>query len=239
MSDELKNWPPQYKIKKNSRARHVKLKASLHDGLEIVVPVRFNQKSIPEILEQNKLWIVKKLSEINELLKNTDRDALPSEISLAAINQAWKVEYIKANHKKVVLFARPQHELVLMGDVENKMLCKKILMIWVKRQAKNHLGVLLKNISEQIQLPYKDFSVRAQRSRWGSCSEAKSISLNYKLIFLPYFLTAHILIHELCHTVHLNHSAKFWRLVASFDSKWKENNRAMRKADKLIPVWVG
>jgi predicted metal-dependent hydrolase len=213
----LLTWPPQFTLKKSPRSRSVKLKASVRNGLELIVPMRFNQKSIPEILETNKAWIEKQLKHIQTELNALGSQTLPDAITLPSLNQVWKIQYIKSDNKKLRLMTRPQQELVLFGNTEDKNLCKKILGAWVKNQAKAYLPARLTALSEQTRLDYASVTIRNQRSRWGSCSIEKSINLNYKLLFLPTVLVDHILIHELCHTMHMNHSGKFWRLVASHD----------------------
>jgi predicted metal-dependent hydrolase len=234
-------WPPAYVIKKHQRARHVKLKASVHHGLEIIVPKRFNPKHIPDILETNKSWIEKQLAQIHAVIAQCDPQALPHEISLTAMNQRWKVQYIKSqgHGSKIQLFSRAQQqEVALVGNIEDKALCRKGLKHWVKKMAQAYLHSRLKTVSQTTQLDYQSLSVRSQRSRWGSCSTDKKINLNYKIIFLPENLADHILIHELCHTVHMDHSAKFWRLVAAFDPNWKQHSRDTRRGEKFVPAWV-
>ncbi|MDR3477015.1 MAG: SprT family zinc-dependent metalloprotease [Gammaproteobacteria bacterium] len=231
-------WPPAFTLKKSPRARHVKLKASVRNGLELVVPMRFNQKNIPEILETNKSWILKHLNQIQSQRQSTDSHTLPTEIALLAANQIWKIDYIKTDNAKLRLFKRPNQELALLGKTDNKETVKKILGAWAKNQARVILTKRLDELSALTNLPYSRVSIRSQRSRWGSCSSDKAISLNYKLLFLPAHLLDHIIIHELCHTVHMNHSGKFWRLVASFDSAWKENSRDIKHAEKYMPVWL-
>lgn len=231
-------WPPAYTLKTNPRARHVRLKASIHHGLEIIVPERFNPKQLPEIIEINKLWIEKQLAKITLALEKFDPQTLPPTLILAAINQTWKIIYIKSDSKKLRLFSRPQQELVLLGDIDNKTLCKKLLSAWLKKTAENYLVLRCEQLSAQTQLSYQQIFIRGQRSRWGSCSPTKTIHLNYKLLFLPANLVDHIILHELCHTVHLNHSAKFWRLVAKLDPQWKQHSRETRRAEKFVPAWV-
>lgn len=237
-TEEILSWPPQYTLKKNSRARYVKLKTSLRNGLEIVVPLRFNSKNIPEILENNKAWIKKKLTEIQEIAKKSNPDEIPNEITLAALEQTWRIFYIKTASKKIQLIKRPHQEIVLLGDIENKKLCIKILSSWVKDLAEVTLTSWLQKMSEKTQLRVNKICIRGQQSRWGSCSSDKSISLNYKLLFLPKNLVEHILIHELCHTKHLNHSSSFWKLVASYDPFWQEHTKAVKNSNHQVPVWV-
>ncbi len=93
-------------------------------------------------------------------------------------------------------------------------------------------------LSQQTGLDFSSVSIRNQRSRWGSCSTLKAINLSYKLIYLPVPLLDHIMIHELCHTIHMNHSGKFWRLVAQFDPEWKLHCHETRSGDKYIPLWA-
>lgn len=226
-------WPPAYKLKKHSRAKHVKLRAR-KGGLEITIPMRFNEREVPVILEKNKAWIIKHL--LNQPLPS--EVDLPEQIQLFLTGECWRIQYMATN-KKLEMIERPHScEIVLVGKVENKKACMHKLINWLKQQSNFHLAVLLKKISEEIQLGYGRITVRDQLTRWGSCSSDKSISLNYKLLFLPAPLVRHVIIHELCHTKYLNHSEKFWALVGKHDALCEENKRALRRADKYIPGWV-
>lgn len=231
-------WPPAFTVKKHARARHVKLKTSLTHGLELVVPKRFNIKEIPSILETHRSWIEKQLLKIQVETPSEDDIVLPQEIHFPAVQQTWRIDYATNKSSSLKILTRPDREIVLLGKIANKRLCQRALIAWMKHQARTDLIAQLDQISKRINLPYQNAIIRDQSSRWGSCSSEKLISLNYKLLFLPPKLMEHVLIHELCHTVHLNHSGKFWQLVASFDSDWKAHKRELRQADKYIPKWI-
>lgn len=238
--DDSISWPPAYTLTKSTRAKHVRLKASVRKGLELVVPTRFNPKHIPEILEKHKEWITKNLLKIQHKLADASETdlGLPTEIRLTAITETWLMHYIKTRGKTVKLMTRPSQEIVLVGDITQKALCKKVLAGWLKKQGEKHLLPRLEHLSKQCHLPYSAASIRGQRSRWGSCSVDKDISLNYKLLFLPSALADHILVHELCHTMHLNHSTAFWRLVAKNDPHWKQHCKEIKTAEKYVPTWL-
>lgn len=230
-------WPPEVAVKKHPRAKHVKLRATTTHGLELIVPKRFNVKEIPAILEQNRRWIEKQLLKIKEDSRQYLTLDLPENIQFQSLQQIWNIHYQK-NSGKLIIITRPHQALVVSGDIDNKINCKKILTKWIKKFATDHLLQRLKEISSEIELPYSRATIRDQSSRWGSCSSQKSISLNYKLIFLPIELMRHIIIHELCHTQFLNHSTKFWNLVERFDEEWKSHRNMMRQADHYIPRWI-
>lgn len=231
-------WPPAYTLKENLRAKRVLLKASVRHGLQLIVPRRFNKKEIPQILEQHRVWINKQLLKIHEKQQLIETETLPEQIILHTVSQIWRVAYIATQESSVQLIARPHQEIALLGQIRKKENCKKLLSNWTKLQSRKHLPDLLSAISQEINLPYANVTIRNQQTRWGSCSTNKNINLNYKLIFLPLHLTRHIIIHELCHTVQPNHSEKFWRLVAKYDKNWEEHNHSIRKTDQWIPSWA-
>lgn len=68
---------------------------------------------------------------------------------------------------------------------------------------------------------YSSISVRDQKTRWGSCSSRGSLSFNYRLIFAPPIVLDYVVVHELCHLTHMNHSKEFWAMVASVMPEYK------------------
>jgi predicted metal-dependent hydrolase len=79
---------------------------------------------------------------------------------------------------------------------------------------------------------YHRVSIRNQRTRWGSCSRQGNLNFNYKIALIPPPLADYLIVHELCHLGQLNHSAKFWVLVAETIPDWQERRRAL----KAIPL---
>lgn len=226
-------WPPPFIVKKHAKAKYVKLRTSQVHGLEITVPKRFSLKYLPDVLEQNRAWIIKQLTALSSE-KVWD---LPDTIALPSVNEIWKIFYVPCQ-TKLKLLHRPGNELVVMGQIANKTLCVKRLQRWVKSYAKVHLHEALMKVSLLTQLSYKQLSIRDQKTRWGSCTSQKNISLNYKLIFLPAAVMEYVMIHELCHTQYLNHSERFWQLVKRHDPHCDKHRGMLRQANAIIPSWV-
>lgn len=88
--------------------------------------------------------------------------------------------------------------------------------------AREQIQARLKYFNTQYHFSYGRVSVRNQSSRWGSCSSAGNLSFNYRMIFLPQPLFDYVIVHELCHLKELNHSSRFWNLVAQAIDNPKE-----------------
>lgn len=162
----------------------------------------------------------------------------PTEINLLAIRELWQVHYEKVQQSRITTKHVSPYELLIKTPSLSVRYMIPTIEAWLKRKARRHLVNWLKAISEDAVLDFHSVSVRGQRARWGSCSETKSISLNYKLMFLPASLVDYILVHELCHTKHLNHSKHFWQLVKQHEPDYKQKRRELHKSHLYLPKWL-
>jgi hypothetical protein len=162
---------------------------------------------------------------------------LPRKIYLTALNKHWNVSYIKS-HGKLTILECPNHKLTIYGRNYSKRAALQLITRWLRLKASIYLNAELIKMNRKIKANYKKLIIRSVETQWGSYSSSKTISLNYKLIFLPPSLIKHLLIHELCHVRHLNHSAKFWEEVQRFDKDWGKNRVALQDAMDYVPRWV-
>lgn len=228
-------WPPEYTITISQKAKHVYLKISPERGLICVIPKQYDQTQLPTLLEQKKTWIEKHLKKVASRKKN--KLTLPDNIQLPTVDHYWRVDYIPLA-AKLQLLEIGKNQLTIYGKIDNKKACQQLLISWLKVKAKTILNNELRKLANTTKLNYHALNVRDQKTRWGSCSAEKNISLNYKLIFLPSELMQHILLHELCHTKYLNHSKQFWLLLSQHDANYVAHNRQLKAADKFIPEWI-
>ena len=87
-------------------------------------------------------------------------------------------------------------------------------------------------------MKYSKIAVRRQRSRWGSCSVRGTISLNCCLLFQRPKVVRYLLIHELSHTLHMNHSKRFWECVAALCPQHETLDAELCAGWRRVPAWV-
>lgn len=105
----------------------------------------------------------------------------------------------------------------------------RLIERWQEREAKRYLTERVRALSDQTGLPVRRLSFRRQRSRWGSCNHCGDLSLNLSLITIDPELIDYVIVHELSHTKHMNHSRAFWREVERHCPSAKLLDRALRK----------
>ena len=103
----------------------------------------------------------------------------------------------------------------------------------LRARAVRDLPARLRGLAAEHGFAVKAVSVRAQRTRWGSCSPTGRISLNWRLVQLPPDISDYILLHELAHLKHLNHSARFWKEVERI-CPWHREARAWLRGNARL-----
>jgi predicted metal-dependent hydrolase len=230
-----------YILRISGRAKHVRFQVSVERGLEVVVPKPFSLSRVPSLVEKNSQWIeraFKKAKAFEELIGPVPIWQMPEEITLFAFDHTWSVLTRRHEIKTVVVRETSAKTLFAHGAIEDAAACQRALKRWLNRKAEDHLIHWLKRVSDQTGLSYTKASIRQQQTRWGSCSSRRSISLNARLLFLPAELVTYVLVHELCHTKHLNHSPKFWQLVEFHLPDYRQFNRQLRDAGRYMPGWL-
>lgn len=225
-------WLPPHEVVRHQRAKHVKFSYSPVKGLRITLPMRMSMKHLPDIVKAHRAWIVLQVE------KNPPSAFVrPSRIHLPLLESTWSVHY-EAKQDRARLREKRSGELILNVAETSSEEVIYLLKKWVRRKALQHLPPLFQSVSEAIQLPYRRLSIRSQETMWGSCSGDHSIRLNDRLVFFPWPLARHIMIHELCHTQEMNHSAAFWSLVKKNDEHYRLHRQQCRHYQQQLPAWI-
>lgn len=237
----------QYTVRESLRSHCIRLRVTPQKGLEVVLPRGCSRSRIPPILERKQRWIRSALERVEaHRIRFPPMPAwqIPERIVFPAIQRAWQVELHPEETKRVTVRECGEGLLQLRGNVGRQaiacqdMACRAALHRWWLCQGRKHLVPMLHEISRETGWSFDRASVRRQRTRWGSCSRRKSVSLNAKLLFLDPALVRYVMVHELCHTQEMNHARRFWRLVQTECPDFRALNKTLRQAWNTLPSWA-
>ena len=223
-------------IRESRRARYLTLRLLPPHTLELVVPRGTRAGDVDAFVRENRRWIENARRELAEC-RPLRREGLPTAVELRAIGERWDVEYRHDPHGPLRCRARGSVLEVSTPEALRRG-ADGALRSWLLDQADYHLTPWVKREAQIVGRRPSRVQVRLQRTRWGSCSNSGTVSLNAALMFLEPAVVRYLLIHELCHLIALNHSRKFWTAVERYEPDYEALDRELTKAWHEIPLWA-
>lgn len=234
-----------YTIRHSTRAKRASIRVLPGRGVEVVLPRGLDTAYAHDFVRAKENWIRKTMGRLAMDAKRGPQEgsALPGKVSLRAIGREWRVVRGSSSPKRLRLVENAD-SLHFMGrppETENgkqeRLQCA-LLQRWLKDKARAHLPAWVRALERETGLRCQAVQIRLQRTRWGSCSSRGKLSLNAGLLLLPPELTRYVLLHELCHTRHLNHSPRFWELLDTLDPDSRNLDKRLSRAWAFVPAWV-
>ncbi|MEA4856243.1 MAG: SprT family zinc-dependent metalloprotease [Solidesulfovibrio sp.] len=228
-------------VRVSARARGIVLRMLPGSGLEVVSPAGVAPAFLLQAVESRRDWIARVFGRLCAEGGFSGRAAevpRPGRLVLTAFSREWELRYLAKDRPGCAVTARGPGALVVSGAVEDASAVASALGGFCRLRAGELLRPALAAVSRDTGLPYSALTIRAQRTRWGSCTAKGRVSLNYTIAFLPWELCRLVMIHELCHTVELNHSPRFWNVVERFVPGCRELDARLNSARHYLPLWL-
>ena len=225
-------------VRESKRARRLAIKVHPRGTVEVVVPRRTRSSDVQAFVSANREWIENARRSFAHKFP-PEFYKLPTEIRMPGGSLEVVVDYRPVAEDKSVRYRQNGNRLSLSGRTQDEELCRQALRRWLSKKARERLGTLLTDLSLATDLSFNRMHIRAQRTCWGSHSSNGTISLNLCILFLDPSLVRYLMIHELCHGRHMNHSKSFWKLVSRFEPDYKRLDRQLSDSWTVIPGWVG
>jgi predicted metal-dependent hydrolase len=205
----------EYTVRRSARARRVRVNVHAHAEVEVVLPQRAPERAAAAAVRELRPWIERRLGGAHEALAR-----------VAA--RAGTVPYL-GDH--LMLHAEPGRtrvhrvgERLLVPDGDPRPALER----WYRRAARAEIAPRLDHATTRAGTPYSDLSIRAQRTRWASCSADGAMSFNWRLLLAPAHVLDYVVWHEVCHLQILDHSPRFWALLERHWPDWREDREWLR-----------
>jgi hypothetical protein len=230
------NGSVAYHWRRSPRAKSLQVRITPWQGVEIVIPRHVSRERARAFVAHHRQWIRDTWTRMREQMVDADL-TLPASFTMRAINEHWDVRYLTRNGGRARVTASGS-TLTVHYDRHDERAARQALRRWLVERARVYFSEYLPHICRATSFSFKKLQIRGQTSRWGSCSSNKTLSLNYKLLFLEPELVRYLIIHELAHTRQLDHSARFWKLVEEFEPQCRELDQELGESWRDVPAWV-
>jgi predicted metal-dependent hydrolase len=193
-----------YTVRRSARARRVRVNVHAHAGVEVVLPARAPERAAAAAVSELRPWIERRL-----------REARDVRARIAA--RAGTLPYLGQSLELVAQPGRTRAHrsgerlLVPAGDA------RPAIERFYRRAARAEIGARLDHATVAAGSTYSALDIRAQRTRWASCSPKGRMSFNWRLLLAPERVLEYVVWHEVCHLEILDHSPRFWSLL---EGRW-------------------
>ena len=216
-----------YSVRRSDRARHARIVVDA-EGVEVVIPRRMTLRQVEPFVEEKRPWIERTLRRIRAAEERAG-------IRLA---DGGSVPYLGRELRLRVRVERGRirPHVALRGDElhvavaePGRAALRDALESWYRRRARVEVAARLDAACVRAGTGYERLSIRGQRTRWASCSSNGSMSFNWRLLLAPEEILDYVVEHEVAHLEVLDHSQRFWRLVARRSPRYREHERWLRR----------
>lgn len=198
---------------RSNRAHRITVKI-LSDGLRVSLPYRSSEIEATRFILKNQQTILSKQARIRAKRVNT---LVTTEKEINTRTFTIKAKY--TNRSDVFFSLKdgflwieiPEEADISTPQVQE--ICWNGINYFLKKEAKRILSDQVKVLADQYGFKYSSVKIQSSKTRWGSCSKTRNINLSFYLMLLPSHLADYVILHELCHTVEMNHGERFWKLM--------------------------
>ena len=227
-----------YTLRLDKRRKTIQLQLLPTAVVEVVTPGKLTPAELEHIFTAKSKWLRKRLEQLAALAENPVNQQLVSGSQLL---------YKGAPHTLTILPGSNNVEVVLTPDElqvkiptnyadykQSATIIEKIVKAWLVDQAGTLFLDKTNHWAKVIGVCPTKITIRDQKTRWGSCSSLGNINYNWRIIMAPPWVADYLVIHELCHMLVPNHSAKFWGQVSRFSPNYRECRKWLTDNGKLL-----
>ncbi len=194
--------------------------------VKVLAPVFLSKATISEFIVAKTPWVLQKLLTQQAWVDQNEQGQklfIEGEPFLY-LGESYPLSVGAASKSEVIL-----HNGYFIVNVSNRVKAqnranhiKALMQDWYKQQLSEYLDHRIEHYADVIGVVHTGVNVRAYKRRWGSCSSKGQLSFNFLLMMAPQWIIDYVIVHELCHLTHMDHSSRFWSKVQRFYPRHKE-----------------
>lgn len=217
----------QYQVQRNTRSRNLRLKITAKGDVVVSAPPRVSEQIITRFVHEHTDWIIKHQAQ----LKAKHKISNPDEVMIFGKTYQRQVEFDKLANSPVYITGETLH---IHPVSRTEASAQRTLETFLKATAQKYIIPRTKQLAKIMNTTYTTITLRDQKTRWGSCSSTGALNFNWRLVQYPPAVIDYVIVHELAHRTEMNHSARFWAIVAKYDPEYPAHRRWLKKNGSTV-----
>jgi predicted metal-dependent hydrolase len=212
-----------YRIRRSDRARRIRVSVDNDGQVEVVLPARSPERHAEDAVRQLAPWIARRRAAVARAVNEMAR--APGTVPYLGESLTLVPE-----RGRTRVHRRGDTLLIPEGDP------REALERWYRRQAKLEIAPRLDAATARYGTSYRGLTIRGQRTRWASRSTSGGMSFNWRLLLAPPEILDYVVEHEVAHIEVMDHSPRFWRLLASRSPRWREHAAWLKRYGSTLTL---
>ena len=212
-----------YTIRRSDRARRVRVRVEGDGSVEVVLPRRAPERHAADAVRELAPWIERRRRAVA-------RAALEVARAPGTVPYLGETLHLVPEPGRTRVARRGSALLVPVGEA------RPALERWYRRRARDEIGPRLDAATARAGSRYTGLTIRGQRTRWASCSSSGAMSFNWRLLLAPPEILDYVVEHEVCHLEVMDHSPRFWRLLAARVPDWRARAAWLRRYGSTLTL---
>ncbi|KNF09270.1 protein of unknown function DUF45 [Gottschalkia purinilytica] len=208
------------------KRKTIKISIESEDSITVISPPWVNKKRIMEIVELNSEGIYNEIEKLKELgFKHKNIEERTTILYLGreyrfkiTFNEKIKQRHIELTDNIFCVYTNTQEQEKIVQTIKT----------WY---IENGIGIIIERINyykQYIDVSPQKIKLKEQKKRWGTCTSKGNLLFNWRIIMAPIDIIDYIVVHEMCHLIHFNHSKNFWNLVESIIPDYRERKEWLK-----------
>jgi predicted metal-dependent hydrolase len=229
----------QYEIKRGKRTKTVALLIQPNTSIIVLTPRLLSEEKIRQIVAKRAGWIIRQTEKIKRLRAACPPKEFVSGESFPYLGRQYRLKVTRTNsltnsHCKLT---EGRFHIKIHNDPKNREASEFVrqkLVEWYMARAEEKIKERIAKYAVLVEKQPQRVIVKEQGKRWGSCSYAKTLRFNWKIIMAPISVLDYVIVHELCHMVINNHSDKFWDKIRSIIPDYPKKRKWLKENSVLL-----
>ncbi|MDR5658959.1 SprT family zinc-dependent metalloprotease [Serpentinicella sp. ANB-PHB4] len=224
-------------VHRNRKTLSIQIKGK--EEVLVIAPVGVSKEKVLEIVKKKSKWIVRKQLELKDIKHEQKSIDYVNNETLYYLGEVCSLDVVLDKEITIPEVRKIEGKIQVHSGSTDKETIKEALKQWYFNEARECIEGIILDYQSVLKVKPTKITIKDQKKRWGSCTSKEHVLFNWKLIMAPKSVIEYVVVHELCHLIHLNHSKEFWQLVKNTLPNYELSKNHLKKYGLIYMTHMG